>query len=140
MPVFLSKHHLQYPNHQSSSKMAEGSSASSTQEGSYIVFFIVAPQAGQLGLGFWQEAPHAEQMYSSARNRCVRRIQWAGFIRLLLFICANNMQFLSSRIILRNFYCPKQVFICPEIVFCKAFISLFMKRPQHDDVFIILPW
>ena len=60
--------------------MAERPSASSTQEGSYFVFFMVAPQAGQLGLGFWQETPHAEQMYSSARKRCVRRIQWACFM------------------------------------------------------------
>lgn len=32
--------------------MAERPSASSTQEGSYFVFFIGAPQTGQLGLGF----------------------------------------------------------------------------------------
>ena len=65
--------------------MAERPSASSTQEGSYFVFFMVAPQAGQLGVGFWQEAPHAEQMYSSARKRPVK-IYSVRFVRDLIAI------------------------------------------------------
>ena len=60
--------------------MAKRLSASSTQEGSYFVFFIGALQTGQLGVGFGQQAPHAEQMYSSARKRCGLRVQWAGFM------------------------------------------------------------
>ncbi len=55
--------------------MADRASASSTQDGSYFVFFIRDPQAGQTPYGLPLADLQAEQMNSSARNRCVRRIQ-----------------------------------------------------------------
>ena len=48
------------------------SSASSTQEGSYFTFFMIAPHAGQISYGSGKEDMHREQTYPSARNRCVR--------------------------------------------------------------------
>ena len=53
-------------------------SASSTHEGSYFDFFIRVPQEGHTLYALPQDAPHAEQMYSSAQNRCVRCVQRAG--------------------------------------------------------------
>lgn len=70
---------------QSSSRMADRPSASSTQDVSYFVFFIGAPHVGQLLYGLSQTVLHAEQINSSARKRCVRCIQWADFILILPF-------------------------------------------------------
>lgn len=66
---------IRHTDYQSSSRMADKPSASSTQDASYFVFFIGAPHAGQILYGLSQIVLHAEQIYSSARKRCVRCIQ-----------------------------------------------------------------
>ena len=70
-------------NYQSSSRIADRPSASSTQDGSYFVFPITAPQEGQVSYGLSYPALHLEQIYSSALKRCVFRIQWTRFILVL---------------------------------------------------------
>ena len=47
-----------------------------------MVFFIREPQLGQVLKALRLTAPHTEQIYWSAENRWVRRIQRAGFTNL----------------------------------------------------------
>ncbi len=70
-------------SYQSSSSSAESSSASSTQDGSYRAFFMIAPQEGQFSYGFALDALHEEQINSSGRSRCVFCFQYAIVLSFL---------------------------------------------------------
>ena len=70
-------------SYQSSSSSAESSSASSTQDGSYRAFLMIAPQEGQFSYGFALDALHEEQMNSLGRSRCVFCFQYAIVLSFL---------------------------------------------------------
>ena len=76
------RHSSKTDPHQSSSSSAGSPSASSTHDGSYLAFFIEVPHDGHILYGLLPTALHPEQIYSSARNRCVRCVQCADFIVL----------------------------------------------------------
>ena len=60
-----------------SSMKERKSSASSTQDGSNFIFFMTAPQEGQISYGSVKEAMQKEQTKASERKRCVRWIHSA---------------------------------------------------------------